>query len=319
MRALMTSGMPAASPAARAAATTAACSSAGHSPPAPSASSRLQPTAPASSALSIVDARVAEPALEIGRDRQLDRARDDPHRRDHRLARDRLAVREAVRGRDRPARGRDRPAAGRRGHDPRARGVPDVDQYQRLGRLVQPPELLRLLTLRAHTPEPFRRRRVDGALGELGDAAASRWRTRSRRRLEERVGGRAAGVGEPDLAARVDQARQQRQQRLAVALLVEHVGGQHEVPGRARDERLGLRPRAAQRLERQPVALRVAQRERDRVLAPSRWRARARRRRPRPATAAPSPQPSSSTRAPRSARTPTTRARASPDGHSSAQ
>ena len=54
MRALITSGMPAASPAARAAATTAACSSAGHSPPAASESSRLHPTAPASSAPSTV-------------------------------------------------------------------------------------------------------------------------------------------------------------------------------------------------------------------------------------------------------------------------
>ena len=68
-------------------------------------------------------------------------------------------------------------------------------------------------------------------------------------RFEERAGGDAAGVGEPDLAAGVDQAREQREQRFAVAGLVEHVGGDHEIPGRALDQRLGLGPGAAQRLD----------------------------------------------------------------------
>ena len=56
--------------------------------------------------------------------------------------------------------------------------------------------------------------------------------------VEEAPGGRAAGVGEPDFSARGGQARQQREQLRHVARLVEHVGGEHERPGRRRAARV---------------------------------------------------------------------------------
>src|SRR5438067_11752316 len=46
---------------------------------------------------------------------------------------------------------------------------------------------------------------------------------------------RAAGLCEPDLAV-FDEARQEARDQLQVALLVEHVGGEHAVPGCAVDD-----------------------------------------------------------------------------------
>ena len=66
-----------------------------------------------------------------------------------------------------------------------------------------------------------------------------------------------AGIGEQHQSALVHQARKQVQQLVDVAALVEHVGGDHEVPGRAGHDRLGLSQRAEQRLDVHFVELRV--------------------------------------------------------------
>ena len=71
---------------------------------------------------------------------------------------------------------------------------------------------------------------------------------------EERLRGRSSRVREPDLAALVDQPREQVEQRRDVAALVEHVGGEHDVPRRALDDRLGSRPVDESDLERRVAA-----------------------------------------------------------------
>ncbi len=58
-----------------------------------------------------------------------------------------LPVRIAERGGHGRARRRDRSAAGLFGDGPRARDVPDVDEHEQLGHLVEPPQLERLLLL----------------------------------------------------------------------------------------------------------------------------------------------------------------------------
>jgi len=81
-------------------------------------------------------------------------------------------------------------------------------------------------------------------------------------RLEEARCGRPARIGEPDLSPSGRQARQQRDQRRDVALLVEHVGGEHQGPWRA--ERLGSAgPPEQPRRECNAVALGVARCHRD--------------------------------------------------------
>ena len=67
----------------------------------------------------------------------------------------------------------------------------------------------------------------------------------------------AAGVGEQDEAALVHQARQQVQQLVDVAALVEHVGGEHEMPGPAGQDLGRFTPCAAQRLDVDIVPLGV--------------------------------------------------------------
>ena len=313
--------------------------------PSPSESSRLQPTAPGLQRALDRHAHVAVPALQVRGDGQLDRPRDDPDRLDHRLPRQRLTVGQPARGGDRPARGRDRPAPGRRRHDPRTRRIPRIDQDQRLRRRVQPAQLLGLLTLRTHPANikgtvPALTARALGSVRRAGGRGL-RWGSRASERtsivkllggpLEERVGGHAARVGEPDLAAGVDQAREQREQGDAVARLVQDVGGEDEIPRRARDDRLRLRPRAA-RAPRASRPLRSALRggHRDRVRRPvggehapardrGRQRSAARGRNPAPASARraapgrrpPAPAPARSATA-RPSRAGTPRARTPP-------
>ncbi len=135
---------------------------------------------------------------------------------------------------------------------------------------------------------------------------------------EERVGRRPAGIGEPDLAGRRDEPRQELEQHRHVATLVQDVGREDERERPAREQLVGPRPVRAQRVQHDAVARGVVSQQRQR------------RRRPvggqdaPPARAAtmlgsPRPQPSSTTGTPRSARPSSARASATPLGHSSAQ
>ena len=72
-------------------------------------------------------------------------------------------------------------------------------------------------------------------------------------RREHGLRGRAARVGEPQSPARVDQPGEQVEQQRDVAALVERVGGKHEVPRCALDDRLGARPVDQRGLERRAV------------------------------------------------------------------
>ena len=145
-----------------------------------------------------------------------------------------------------------------------------------------------------------------GACGSPPAAARASARDvdgRSRRAARSRKPPPAGGrVGDPDLPVRRQQPRQQRQQQLAVAALVEQVGAEHEVPRAALEQRPGLAPRAGERLQLDAVAARVlASRARSRR-APSRWPARGRRPARRPCSAAPARSPARACAPPRSAR-----------------
>ena len=94
---------------------------------------------------------------------------------------------------------------------------------------------------------------------------------------QQLLGGRAAGVGEPahpclgqrprHRFARV-RPREQVEQRRDVAALVEHVGGEHEIPRRPLDDRGRAHPVDERGLERRPVALRVLLEQLDRLRRP---------------------------------------------------
>ena len=92
-------------------------------------------------------------------------------------------------------------------------------------------------------------------------------RQRSAAAFRKPAAGARPGSASQTSPRRGRQARQQRQQRRDVALLVEHVGGEHQRPRRA--ERLRRRvPAERPRLQRDAVALGVARRHRDGVRRP---------------------------------------------------
>jgi hypothetical protein len=85
--------------------------------------------------------RIAVAGFEIGADGQVDGRGDARDRVDHELERDLLTVLVAVRGRDGVAGRRERGAARQAGDNTRTGHVPDVDEHERLGGVVQAPQL----------------------------------------------------------------------------------------------------------------------------------------------------------------------------------
>jgi hypothetical protein len=79
---------------------------------------------------------------------------------------------------------------------------------------------------------------------------------------------RPARVGQPDLAGHLDETWQQPHQHRHVALLVQHVGGQDQVPWRGREQGLWSVEGAHGRLEGHAVAGRVGGGEHGRLRRP---------------------------------------------------
>ena len=133
--------------------------------------------------------------------------------------------------------------------------------------------------------------------------------------LEELLRVRPARLGEQHLAA---EAAAGARELVGVALLVEEVGAEDEIPRRGAQQRLRLAPANARDAKEAPF--RSALRRSSSIASSAQSVARTSA--PRSAAASdgsPSPQPSSSTRGPRRSRVATCRASARPLGQSSAQ
>src|SRR3954469_2072809 len=81
---------------------------------------------------------------------------------------------------------------------------------------------------------------------------------RSQQEVHRRL---APRVGDPDLAGAVDEPRQQVEQLVDVAALVQEVRAEHELPWTALEDRLRSAPVDEHRLDPRAVAIRVVARE----------------------------------------------------------